>query len=71
MDFSHPQGRSANDGIDSYVCSLSYASVDEVAERILSRGRSTLLANLDIESAYRVIPVHPSDQPLLGMKWNG
>ncbi len=71
MDLSHPQGYSVNDGIDSHVCPLSYASVDEAAEGILSRGRSTLLAKPDIESVYRVILVHPSDQPLLGMKWNG
>lgn len=29
----------------------------------------TQLAKLDLESAYRMIPVHPQDRPLLGMKW--
>ncbi len=71
VDLSHPRGRSVNDGIDSNRCSLTYASIDEAAEGILARGRGTLLAKLDLESAYRMIPVHPCDRPLLGMKWNG
>ena len=48
--------------MDSALCSLSY--------RI--RGRSgALLAKLDVQSAYRNVPVHPEDQPLLGMEWRG
>ena len=34
-------------------------------------GRGTLLAKLDIKSAYRLVPIHPSDRPLLGMVWRG
>jgi len=29
------------------------------------------MSKLDIKSAFRNIPVHPSDWELLGMKWNG
>ena len=29
------------------------------------------MSKLDIKSAFRNIPVHPSDWKLLGMKWNG
>ena len=29
------------------------------------------LAKLDVASAYRIVPVHPEDHPLLGMKWKG
>ena len=36
---------------------------------IVHKGRGTLLAKLDLESAYRVVPVHPVDRPLLGMEW--
>ena len=32
-------------------------------------GPATLLAKLDLESAYRNVPVHPADRWLLGMKW--
>ena len=30
-----------------------------------------LMENLDVESTYRIIPVHPTDRLLLGMMWNG
>ena len=29
------------------------------------------MANVDIKSAFRLCPVHPSDHHLLGMKWKG
>ena len=37
----------------------------------MSLGRGTLLAKFDVESAYRIIPVHPNDLYLLGMQWQG
>ena len=33
-------------------------------------GLGTLLAKIDIKSAFRLLPVHPSDRHLLAMKWN-
>ena len=32
-------------------------------------GRSTLLVKLDQSSTYRIVPVHPDNQPLLGVAW--
>ena len=69
VDLSDPSGESVNDGVDPMLCSLSYKSVDDAVAVILRRGRGTLLAKLDLESAYRVVPVHPDDRPLLGMEW--
>ena len=37
----------------------------------LGVGRGALLAKLDIQSAYSIIPVHPDDRHLLGMRWHG
>ena len=71
VDLSAPKGFSVNDGIPSELCSLSYASVDDAVQRIMSYTRGALLAKLDIESAYRIIPVHPDDRPLLGLMWKG
>ena len=35
-------------------------------------GKGTLLAKIDIKSAYRILPVHSAaDQSLLGTKWQG
>ena len=60
-----------NDGINSNLCSLKYTLVDEVAD-IVARlmGRGTLLAKIDIEAAYRIIPVQPQDIILQAVEWN-
>ena len=68
VDLSHPRGASINDGVDSQLCSLSYTSVEAAATKVLELGLGSLIAKLDLESAYRMIPVHPQDRPLLGMK---
>ena len=34
-------------------------------------GRGALLGKMDIKSAYRIIPVHPENQLLLGIRWQG
>ena len=44
-------------------------SVDTIAQRVASLGRGSLLAKIDIESAYRLIPVHPENRCLLGVRW--
>ena len=70
-DLSFPPGFSVNDGISSALCSLSYISVDTAAAVITSLGQGTLLAKIDVQAAYRLIPVHPDDRPLLGIEWKG
>ena len=37
---------------------------------IKSIGRGSYLSKTDIKSAFRIIPIHPDDYHLLGMKWN-
>ena len=71
LDLSHPDGRLVNDGIEPELCSLSYSSVDEAVRLIREKGTGAQLAKLDLESAYRMIPVHPDDRLLLGMEWKG
>ena len=70
-DLSFPEGASVNDAIDSSLCSLVYTSVEHVAEVALKLGPGSLLAKIDIKSAYRLIPVHPLDRHMLGMQWEG
>ena len=71
MDLPSPHGVSVNDGIDKQLSLLSYARIDDAARRVLQTGTGTLLAKLDLQSAYRVIPVHGNDRHLLGVRWNG
>ncbi len=63
-----PPKQSVNDGIDPELC---YTTVDKIARRISDIGPGALMAKIDIESAYRLIPVHPDDRPLQAMSWNG
>ena len=70
-DLSFPAGRSVNDGIDPALCSLSYVSVDTVVSMVTALGPGSRLAKVDIEAAYRLVPVHPDDRPLLGIRWEG
>ena len=71
VDLSAPAGGSVNDGINKELCSMSYMSVDAIAEKVVAWGKSTLLAKMDIKQAYRMVPVHPQDRRLLGMRWEG
>ena len=71
VDLSSPSGFSINDRIDPTLCSLKYASVAQAAEMVRQQGKGALMAKLDLKAAYRMVPVHPEDQPLLGIEWKG
>ena len=68
-DLSYPQGASVNDGISQELASLSYITVDRVSSQIMQLGGGSLMAKVDIRSAYRLIPVHPADRRVLGVLW--
>ena len=53
------------------LCFLFYVCVDEETRRLFQPGPGALMANLDIESTYRQIPVHPDNRHLLGVRWMG
>ena len=69
IDLSFPPGNSVNDGIDVTWWSLQYTSVEKVARAAQSLGKGALMAKVDIQSAYHLVPVHPSDRLLLGVRW--
>ena len=64
-------GGSVNDFIPSEFCSVHYASVDDAVRIIKKLGKGYTLAKTDVRSAFRIIPVHPKEHHLLGMKWRG
>ena len=45
--------------------------MDDVANQAAQMGKGTLMAKMDIEEAYRIIPIHPDDRHLLGTYWDG
>ena len=70
-DLSRPLEASINDGIPPVLCSLSYVTIDNAILSILQSRRGTMLAKIDIKSAFQLLPVHPADRHLLGVKWKG
>ncbi len=70
-DLSFPNGFSVNDGIDPLLCSLTYTTVDDVAAKISLLGQGALMAKIDVESAYRLLPVHPQDRIFQAIRWEG
>ena len=68
---SYPEGNSVNDFIPHEFSSVHYATIQD-AIAVIKKSPSTIyLGKVDIESAFRIIPVSPLDTPLLGFKWNG
>ena len=65
-DLSFPINQLVN---DASLCSLSYITVEDVAAVVAHLGAGTLLVKVDIESAYRLVPVQPQHRPLQAMLW--
>ena len=68
---SFPKGMSINDGIASENTHVQYARVSDAIKLMKRAGPGCYLAKTDIKSAFRIIPIHPNDYPLLGMQWRG
>ena len=69
VDLSSPTDHSINDGISLQLSSLSYASIDHLSSIILHEHQGCFLVKADIKEAYRMLPIHPENQPLLGVCW--
>ena len=67
---SYPQGTSVNDFIPDHCSTVKYASVEDATKSIQRLGRGCFMAKTDVKSAFRIIPIHPADYPLLGIPWN-
>ena len=47
---------------------MTYTSIDTAVKLVQSMGQGTLLMK---KEAYRLVPVHPTDCPLLAVQWQG
>ena len=56
-----PDNLSVNDGILPELCSLEYTKISDVVTELSKMGPGTLLAKIDIKSAYHIIPIHQAD----------
>ena len=71
MDLSSPQDHSINDNLHRRLLHVSYASMDDAAMLMHFLGAGALMAKVDIQSAYRLVPIHPADRRFLGVSWQG
>ena len=69
MHLSSPRLRSINDGIDKEDYSLSYSTIDDAARLIAAAGPGAYMCKIDLKSAFRLLPIAPSDWELLGIRW--
>ena len=67
---SYQRGSSVNEYIPQEFSSVKYAYINDAISVIKSLGSRCFMAKTDIKSAFCIIPVHPKDHPLLGMKWD-
>ena len=70
-DLSFPKASSVNTCIPREASTVQYESLDYFLQLVKSNGRKCLIAKADIESAFRIIPIHPSQHYLLGFTWQG
>ena len=66
---TYPPGSSIHDFIPEDCSSVHYASINDAVSVIKRMGAGCFKAKTDVKSAFRIIPIHPNDFALLGMKW--
>ena len=65
---SYPTHNSVNYHIDSDICTVKYSNIDEAVLMIQNLSQGTLLAQSDLKSAFRLLPIFPGDFDLLSIK---
>ncbi len=68
---SFPMGNSVNDFIDPELATVQYTSFDKVLSTISKLGKGAEMARMDIQSAFRLIILHPDDFELFGFSFKG
>jgi hypothetical protein len=69
-NLSFPRGDSVNSNIPPGSTSVSYELLDYAISIIQSVGHNCLIAKADIESAFRLLPLHPCSYHLTGFTWD-
>ena len=71
MDLSQPRGNSINDGINKEEFYVQYSHFDDATNMVHAMGKGCLMAKIDIQHAFRLLPVKQSQWRLLGIQWLG
>ena len=67
MHLSAPHLNSINDCIDKEPYSLNYSTIEDATRLIAKAGPGCFLSKIDVNSAFRLIPVSRHDWELLGI----
>ena len=71
-NLSYPYNETAvNHGIPQEHKTVKYANLLCAVKLIRQLGSGCFMAKSDIKSAFRIVPLHPSQYPLMGFKWRG
>lgn len=70
-DLSYPKFLSVNDCIPKNVTCVRYDKVSDVVKLLQAAGPGALMSKCDLADAFRLIPIHPADYPILGMYFEG
>ena len=70
-DLSFPKHESVNDGIIKENSKVLYENIDTCVDIEKNMKPGALMAKVDIEEAFRIIPIQFSDRHLLGMHFKG
>lgn len=66
---SYPPSQGNNFFIDPSTCTVKYTAFDTVVEMIAMLGPSAEIGKVDIKNVFRLLPIHPGDFELLGLKF--
>ena len=68
-NLSYPEESSVNDYVPAEVTTVHSAKIQHAISFVKPARSMVCMAKVDIESAFRIIPVAPKDTPLLGFCW--
>ena len=71
LSYPRNSGCSVNEHIPKELTSVAYAGIQDAIANIKMLGKGCFMSKTDVQSAFRIIPIHPSDYHTLGFSWEG
>lgn len=69
-NLSYPEGNSVNSLIPQEFSAVQYETIEHAIDLVRGFGKGCLMAKADIEDAFRLLPIHPSQYKYLGFLWD-
>ena len=66
-DCSRPVGSSINNFMGSTFSRFSYTTIDDAVKHV---NVDSYMATVDLQDAYRSVPIHPNDRHHFGLRWD-